>query len=184
MKYYFIISLLYICGCGVLPQGTTYIGEQRVFGKSFNKTFKTIQRDAQNWEPGWELGIAVQPHKDGRIKGIRVKNPTAGYVRLSVWDADTRQLIKTMNVNISDTVNYNLNVCEIPIIANKTYCISINVRKYYYYTLPFNPLPLHSSYISLLYSVYEESPYQRFPQNNVASVYHGLIDLDVDFKID
>jgi hypothetical protein len=180
----YLVIILSLVSCGVLPKGISYFGEERVFGKSFNKTFKTERRDAENWEPAWELGIAVQPHKDGRIKGIRVKNPTAGYVRLSVWDADTRQLIQTMNVNISDTVNYNLNVCEIPIIANKTYCISINVRKYYYYTLPFNPLPLHSSYISLLYSVYEETPYQRFPQNNVASVYHGLIDLDVDFKID
>ena len=130
------------------------------------------------------MGIAIQAHKDGRIKGIRIKNPTTGYVRLSVWDADARQLMQTMNVNISDTVNYNLNYCEVPIVAGKTYGITIYVRKYYYYTLPFNPLPLHSSYISLLYSVYEESPHQRFPQYNVPSVYHGLIDLDVDFKID
>ncbi|MCY7292200.1 MAG: DUF4082 domain-containing protein [Ferruginibacter sp.] len=178
----YVISICCLVGCGVLPKGISYVGEERVFGKSFNRTFTTLRRDAENWEPAWELGIAIKPQKDGRIKGIRIKNPTAGYVRLSVWDADTKLIIQTLNANISDTLNYNFIFCEIPITANKTYCISINVRKYYYYNLPFNPLPLNVNNISLLYSVYEETPYQRFPQNNVASVYHGLIDLDVDFK--
>jgi len=186
MLYRLIYGTTFFClvGCGVLPKGISYVGEERVFGKLFNRTFITLRRDAENWEPAWELGIAIQPQKDGRIKGIRLKNPTAGSVRLSVWDAETRQLIKTINANISDTVNYNFNFCEVPILANKIYCISINVRKYYYYNLPFNPLPLQASDIRLLYSVYEETPYQRFPQNNVPSVLHGLIDLDVDFKID
>ncbi len=184
MIRFVIILFLFFFGCGVLPKGTSYFGEDSIFGKSFNRTFETLRRDAENWAPAWELGIAIQPQKDGRIKGIRLKNPTAGYVRLSVWDADTKQLMQTINAHISDTVNYNFNYCEIPIVANKTYCISINVRKYYYYNLPFNPLPLQASNIRLLYSVYEETPYQRFPQNNVPSVYHGLIDLDVDFKID
>ena len=179
-----VLTIFCSTGCGVLNNGITYFGEERVFGKSFNRTYTTLRRDAQSWEPAWELGIAVKPQKDGRIKAIRIKNPTTGPVRLSIWDADTRQLMQTINATISDTLNYNFNYCEIQIRANKTYCISINVRKYYYYTLPFNPLPLNANNISLLYSVYEETPYQRFPQNNVASVYHGLIDLDVDFKTD
>lgn len=178
----FLLLLLSI-GCGVLPNGTSYLGEERIFGKSFNSTFRTEYREAGPRESAWELGIAIQPHKDGRIKGIRIKNPTLGYVRLSVWDADTRMLIQTMNVNINNTSDYNFVYCQIPIVANKTYCISINVLKYYYYILPFNPLPLHHPDVSLLYSVYEETPHQRFPQHNVPSVYHGLIDIDADFKI-
>ena len=104
-----LIGVVSICvaSCGVLPKGISYFGEDRVFGKSYNKTFKTLRRDAENWQPAWELGIAIQPHKDGRIKGVRIKNPTFGNVRLSVWDADTRQLLKTINVNINDTINYN-----------------------------------------------------------------------------
>ena len=179
-----VLTIFCSTGCGVLNNGITYFGEERIFGKSFNRTYTTLRRDAQSWEPAWELGIAVKPQKDGRIKAIRIKNPTAGPVRLSIWDEDTKQLMQTINATISDTLNYNFNYCEIQIRANKTYYISINVRKYYYYTLPFHPLPLNANNISLLYSVYEETPYQRFPQNNVASVYHGLIDLDVDFKTD
>lgn len=184
MLYRFIYMIIVFClvGCGVLNNGISYFGEESVFGKSFNRTFTTLRRDAERWEPAWELGIAVKPQKDGRIQAIRIKNPTAGPIRLSIWDAETRKLMQTINATISDTLNYNFNYCEIPITANKTYCISINVRKYYYYTLPFNPLLLNANNISLLYSVYEETPYQRFPQNNVTSVYHGLIDLDVDFK--
>jgi hypothetical protein len=180
-----ITALLFLTlqyGCAVLQKGTSYFGEERVFGKHFNNTYNTIYREAQNWEPAWELGVAFKPIKDGRIKAIRIKNPTKGQVRLSIWDADTRALLSTNIVTISDTVNYNKFIIELPITANKIYCTTINVRKYYYYNLPFDPLPLNTQDVSLLYSVYEETPYQRFPQQNVSSVYHGIIDLDMDFK--
>lgn len=183
MRLLCFLLLMGCYGCGVLPNGTSYFGEERIFGKMFNQTYPVQYREAEHRESAWELGIAIRPKKDGRIKGIRIKNPTLGYLRLSVWDADTRALIHTMNVNIDNTVEYNFAHCLIPIVANKTYCISINVLKYYYYTLPYNPLPVHSSDISLLYSVYEETPHQRFPQHTVSSVYHGIIDIDADFKI-
>ncbi len=183
MKYYSVLLSIFLCSCGVLQNGISYLGEERVFGKSFNRTYEVLRRDAEYWEPGWELGIAIQPHKEGRIKGFRIKNPTLGPIRLSVWDAETRTLVQTINVTNSDTLNYNLTNCEIPILAEKIYYITINVRKYYYYSLPYRPFSLENPDISFLYSVYEETPYQRFPQNIVASVYHGLIDLDVDFKI-
>lgn len=170
-------------GCTILPNGTSYFGAERIFGKSFENSLPILRRDAQHWEPGWELGIAVQPHRDGRIKGIRLKNPTLGYIRLSVWDAETRTVIKEFNVDNRDPYNENFIYCEIPIMAEKIYYVTINVKKYYYYELPYNNFNIGNPDIDFLYSVYEETPYQRFPQNNVSNIYHGLIDLDVDFKI-
>ncbi|MDN3588952.1 DUF4082 domain-containing protein [Pedobacter aquatilis] len=184
MNRLFLLLMIALSSCTVLKNGTSYLGEDRIFGKHFNRTFKTEYKEVDYRASAVELGIAIKPHKDGRIKGIRIKNPTKGYVRLSIWDADTRELIQSTNVNISDTVDYNFFYIQMPLIANKTYTISINVLKYYYYKLPFNPLPLHSNDVSLLYSVYEETPYQRFPGQNVASVYHGIIDIDAEFKID
>jgi len=182
MKYFLLLLLLILNSCGVLTNGVSYIGEERVFGKSFN-SFEIMRRDAQYWEPSWELGIAVQPHKDGRIKGIRLNNPTPGNIRLSIWDADTKIVLKTWNINNGDGLKSTLNFCELPILAEKTYYITINVRSYYYYELPYRSFSLDNPDITFLYSVYEETPYQRFPQNNVASIYHGLIDLDVEYKI-
>ncbi len=170
-------------GCTIFPNGTSYFGEERVFGKAFDSSFRILRRDANSWEPSWELGIAVQPHKDGRIKGIHLKNPMLGNIKLSVWDAETRMVLTAFNVDNRDPINDNFIYCEIPITAGKIYCVTINVRQYYYYELPFRPFSLDNPDISFLYSVYEETPYQRFPQNNVPNIYHGLIDLDVDFKI-
>lgn len=184
MKSFSILSLFFLMGCTILPNGTSYFGEDRVFGKTFDNSFPILRRDAEYWEPSWELGIAVQPHKDGRIKGIRLKNPTLGNIRLSVWDAEMRTVIKDFNVDNRNPINENFIYCEIPITAGKIYYVTINVRQYYYYELPYyRPISLDNPDISFLYSVYEETPYQRFPQNNVTNIYHGLIDLDVDFKI-
>lgn len=178
-----IITLILLSGCRILNSGTSYIGEERVFGKYFNHTFETHYRKAISGEANWELGIAFQPLGDGKIKGIRIKNPTQGPVRLSFWDADTRMLLQTFSHTISNNSEYNYGQYDIPLKANKTYCITINVGEYYYYALPFEPLPITFNKVKLLGSVYEESPYQRFPQYTVTNVFHGLIDLDIDFKI-
>ena len=73
-------------GCGVLQNGVSYFGEERVFEKYFGNAPEIIRRDAEYGESSWELGIAVKPHKDGRIKGVRIYNPTSGNIRLSIWD--------------------------------------------------------------------------------------------------
>lgn len=185
MKKHFALAILLLCftGCGVLKNGTTYFGEERVFGKWFNKTYPTLSREAQMGESNWELGIAFMPHKAGRIKAVRIKNPTKGSVRLSLWDADTRALLKTFDYGIYDTENYNMRLYEFPLEANKKYCITINVHKYFYQRLPLTPLPLKLQDITLLSSVYEETPYQRFPQQAANDVLHGLIDLDIDWIV-
>ena len=183
MKYFLIILTLILNSCGVLQNGVSYVGEERVFEEYFDNSFQILRRDAEYWQPSWELGIAVQPHKDGRIKGIRIKNPTVGNIRLSVWDAEKRTVIQSFNVRNTDAFNENFIFCEIPISAEKIYYFTINVRQYYYYELPYRPFILINPDISFLYSVFEATPYQKFPQNNISDIYHGLIDLDVDFKI-
>lgn len=173
MKNFLLLLLLILNSCGVLQNGVSYFGEERVFERAFDNSFPILRRDAQYREPSWELGIAVKPHKDGRINGIRIYNPTPGNIRVSIWDEETKTLIKSWNFNNGDGMKSTFNFCELPILAEKTYYITINVRQYYYYELPYRPLTLDNSDISFLYSVYEETPYQRFPQNKVPSIFHG-----------
>ncbi len=175
--------LLIISGCAVLQNGVSYWGEDKVFSKSWRGN-ATYIRAAQGREPGWELGIAFIPHKDGRISGVWLKNPTAGTVPVSIWDADTRQLIQTIQCTIADTVNYNHFFLQqhLQISAGKKYCITVNVTRYYYHTLPYNNLPLQLTNCTLVSSVYEETYYPRFPQNEINNVVHGLVDIDLEVK--
>jgi hypothetical protein len=185
MKFYInIFFVITFVSCGVLPKGgVSYFGEEKVFSKQL-KSYPTTKRVAQGREPGWELGIAFIPHKEGRIKGVWLKNPTLGAVPVSIWDADTKQLIKTLQFTINDTLSYNHFILSDPILlqAEKKYCITVNVTKYYYYTLQFSTLPIQLNNCSLVNSVYEETYYQRYPQYEINNVVHGLIDVDLDWK--
>ncbi|MBP6430798.1 MAG: DUF4082 domain-containing protein [Ferruginibacter sp.] len=184
MKFYSII--LFVCAfssCNILPKGISYIGTEKFFFKSY-KNYPVLQREAQGREPGWELGFAFTPHKEGRISGIWIKNPTKATLPVTIWDADTKQVIQTFQFTIADSINNNHFVLTEPImlVAQKKYCITINVTKYYYYNLPFETLPLQLNSCTLNNSVYEETYYQRYPQFEINNVVHGLIDVDLDWK--
>ena len=184
--YHCVFVFLILCGCSVLPKGgTSYSGEDRVFSKSFS-FLKTEYRQAQGREPGWELGIAFQCHKDGRIKGVHIKNATKGKVPLTIWNANSRKIIFQMQANLDGSTAYNHIFLEktIPVIKGGKYCITINVTQYFYYIMPYNQLPLIANNITLLSSVYEESYYPRYPQFEITEVLHGLIDLDMQWVIE
>lgn len=183
LDVFIIIAIL--CGCSVLPKGgTSYVGEDKVFSKSFS-FYKTEYRQAQGREPGWELGIAFQCHKAGRIKGLHIKNPTKGMVPVTIWDADTRQIIFQLQANLDGSNAYNHIYLEkpIPVEAGRKFCITINVTQYFYHVMPLNQLPMDANNITLLGSVYEESYFPRYPQFEVREVLHGLIDLDMQWVV-
>lgn len=178
-----LFILLIACGCGVLQNGVSYSGEEKVFSKSWRGNATNI-RVAQGREPGWEMGFSFITNKEARLKGIWIKNPTAGALPVNIWDANTKQLLHSFRFTMGDTVNYNHFILQqpVPLAANKKYCITINVTKYYYHNLPFTVLPMQVNNCTLLSSVYEETYYQRYPQYEINNIVHGLIDMDLDFK--
>jgi len=184
MKYYFLIALLFaLSSCGVLQNGISYAGEEKIFSKSWRGN-TTSKRGASGREPGWELGFSFMCTRESRLKGVWIKNPSRGNVPVSMWDADSKQLVHSFQFNISDTLNYNHIVLQQPValMANKKYCISINVTSYYYQPLTFSNLPIQANNCTMLSSVYEETHYQRYPQFELNNIVHGLIDIDLDFK--
>lgn len=187
-NFFYLLLFSYVIvftSCGMLPKGgTSYAGEDRVFSKSFS-FYKAEYRQAQGREPGWELGIAFQCHKAGRIKGLHIKNPTKGSVPITIWDADSRQIIYQLQASLDGSNAYNRIYLEkpIPVEAGRKYCISINVTQYYYHVMPLNQLPMDANNITLLSSMYEDSHYTRYPQFEVRDVLHGLIDLDMQWVV-
>ena len=175
-----IVSLFY--NCTILKNGNSYNGEEGIFAKIFNQ-YPTEYRSVEDGEPNFELGIEFKPHKNGRIRGIRIKNPQTGNLRLSLWDANEQKLLDTYMFNNNNPSKYNFGYFQIPVKANKTYCLTINVRQYYYHILTFDKLPLNLQEISLTNSVYAEGIYQRYPEFKVDNVLHGLIDLDFEWEV-
>lgn len=169
--------------CTILQNGVSYFGEEGIFAKSFTQ-YPIEYRKVAYGEPNFELGIEFKPHKNGRIRGIRIKNPLTGHLRLSLWDADEKKLINTYTFNNGNPGKYNFGYFQIPVKANKTYCLSINVRQYYYHILTFDKLPLNLPEISLSNSVYAEGKYQRYPEFKIDNILHGLIDLDFEWEIE
>lgn len=181
-----VFLLLMICsiffGCTILKNGISYNGEEGIFAKHFTQ-YVSEYRKVEDGEPNFELGIEFKPHKSGRIKGIRIKNPQTGNLRISLWDADEKKLLNTYIYNNGDPRKYNFGYFQIPVQANKTYCLTINVGEYYYHVLTFDRLPLNLQEISLISSVYAEGKYQRYPEFRVDNVLHGLIDLDFEWEV-
>lgn len=180
-----LLAVTIIClflSCTVLKNGISYNGEEGIFAKTFNQ-YPAEYRKVEYGEPNLELGIEFRPHKNGRIRGIRIKNPQTGNLRISLWDADEKKLINTYTYNNGNPSKYNFGYFQIPVKANKTYCLTINVREYYYHILTFDRLPLKLQEISLISSVYAEGKYQRYPEFSVNNVLHGLIDLDFEWEI-
>lgn len=177
-----VIASLFF-GCTILKNGISYFGEEGIFAKSFSH-YPIEYRKVEYGEPNFELGIEFKPHKNGRIKGIRIKNPQTGNLRLSLWDADEKKLLNTYTFNNGDPRKYNFGYFQIPVKANKTYCLTINVRAYYYHVLNFDRLPLTLPEISLINSVYAEGKYQRYPEFKIDNLIHGLIDLDFEWEIE
>ena len=181
-----LISILAIAAtlisCTVLKNGISYNGEQGIFAKHYVQ-YPAEYRKVEYGEPNFELGIEFRPHKNGRIRGIRFKNPQTGNLRISLWDANEKKLLNTYTYNNSNPSKYNFGYFQIPLQANKTYCLTINVREYYYHILTFDKLPLILPEITLTRSVYSEGIYQRYPEYMVDNVIHGLIDLDFDWEV-
>ncbi len=146
-----------------------------------------LNRERQNREPGWELGIAFSPKIDGRITALRIKNPTIGQVPVTLWDADTQQIIYSTSINLNSNEDFIRLLLPTPIlvVANKKYCLTINVEKYYYFQENnfFNGIVPENTHFNFLGSVFIESQYQQFPIHFTNNIIHGLVDIDAQWKI-
>ncbi|RYY69627.1 MAG: DUF4082 domain-containing protein [Chitinophagaceae bacterium] len=184
MKYCLVVGLIIlISGCGVLQNGVSYSGEDKIFTRKW-KEGKLLKRIAYGREPGWELGFSFITTKESRLRGIWIQNPVKANIPVSIWDATTKQLLHSFSFRITDTLQYNHFILQqpVPLEANRKYCISMNVTGYYYQPLLFAAFPFAANNCSMISSVYEETHYPRYPSFEMNNLIHGLMDIDLDFK--
>lgn len=192
-KFLLLLFLSQLMGCVVIPStsnsgGTDgwQWGEEQIFSKNW-KNKKLLIRERQNREPGWELGIAFSPKIDGRITAFRIKNPTIGQVPITLWDADTQQIIYSTSFNNNLNQDFFRYLLSNPILvnANKKYYLTINVEKYFYFqdNIFLNGIVIENTHFNFLGSVFKETQYQQFPTHFTNDVIHGLVDIDAQWKV-
>lgn len=55
--------------------------------------------------------------------------------KVFIWDAGDKKLLNTYTFNNGNPCKYNYGYFQIPLQANKAYCLTVNVKQYYYHVL-------------------------------------------------
>ncbi|MBI3719218.1 MAG: DUF4082 domain-containing protein [Sphingobacteriales bacterium] len=145
-----------------------------------------------------EYGIVFQSSKKGIITGLGVRMPLAGEkYTVSLWDYDTKQLLKQYEVNNIITSGFNYIDMEvrsetIAIAANKKYVASVFVKAagqpqpwpYYYMLKPgagsaLNYIPFTRGSLTCVGTQFTRNATPSFPDQQVlhADIMNGLCDI-------
>jgi len=180
-----------------------YYGPQEELVQTFirNNSMVTVNEDTASEMPR-EEGFVFQSSKNGLITALGVNMPyVSGTYTVSLWDYDTRQLLKQYPISIAIKgfgfayVDLEAISETIPIVADKKYVVSVFIKTIglekwpYYYLLmkggnnsAVNFLPFTQGSLTLLngQTLLTSSP--AFPENMVyhMDILNGLCD--VGFK--
>ncbi len=78
MKYFLPIFIITFFSCGMLQNGVSYSGQDKLFSKYWQGN-PIYTRAAYGREPDWELGFAFKTNKHARLKGVWIKKPNRRY---------------------------------------------------------------------------------------------------------
>lgn len=171
--------------------------EQLVAGYITTNPSVTILSDSARDLPV-ENGIVFQSSKKGIITGLGVRMPMAGKIyTVSLWDYDTKQLLKQYDVTNVITSGFNYIDMEvksetIAITANKKYVASVFVKASgqpqpwpYYYMVKsgigsaLNYIPFTQGSLTCVGTQFTRNATPSFPDQQVlhADIMNGLCDI-------
>ena len=166
--------------CTVINSGVSYSGVENYFERSLYGSGLPLKIATTG---PWELGLSFVAHKDGIIKAINIKNPEIGRKRVSIWETNNRVLMATYEFKTDSDKDFQKNLINFKIEKGKTYTISFNAKNYYYHELLFQKLPMSDDHLTLLSTNFAQGTWQQFPDQQIDSIIHGLIDIDFQWVI-
>lgn len=129
-----------------------------------------------NWDPAltMEIGYGFTPKVNGVITSIELKLPFVhGSTDVHIWDADTRNLIRTetLNMALAHTI-IKKNISAVNLIANKKYLISVETNYWYRYQKS-DPLKVSFPYTAgnINYNYAASSARDICPDKNLSETY-------------
>lgn len=136
-------------------------------------------------ELNYETGLEFTPLVKGKINTIIIKSPdTNSAMRVTIWDATTKTVLRTEIVNIT-TVNTNItkNISPLTLEKNKLYAITFSSNDYFLYRRPGNTdanYPVTSGNIRIERHLDSIQTEQTYPTNFPTNYYSG--DLTFNFQ--
>jgi hypothetical protein len=138
-----------------------------------------------------EMGYKFYSSRDGVITALGCMMPYSGNVQVTLWDYDTKKVIRTTQL-FTDSANFVYkDVPSLNIEANKRYVISINTfadeatRRYYALTWSDsrNYLPFSQGHISIEKSLFKVSQNSVFPTVESANnIMYGIADFKINYQ--
>lgn len=138
-----------------------------------------------------ELGYKFSSSKAGKITQLGCLYPVKGNVLVSLWDFDTKVLLATTTVSITDITKFAYtNIPSIDITANKSYVISINTNivngldKPIYKAKKVNGaavFPFAVGNINFENALYKSSTIVAFPTNATNQFILGIADFVIEY---
>jgi hypothetical protein len=127
----------------------------------------------------YELGLKFTSSLSGKVTKIKVKTPSTGSKRVSLWRASDGALLGTYFVNATSTTEFSAADVNIAISGGQQYVISVNLDRYYR-NWEGTMFPANSGSITILSSQYKGGAAQVFPNavQNITDGVFGLIDFD------
>ena len=175
-----ILTLLLLVQCNAIGPGISYSSTENYFENALDGTGLPLKYSTTG---PWELGLTFVAHKNGVIKSINIKNPELGNKRVSIWDTNNRVLITSFEYRTDSDKFYQKNLLNFKVEKGRTYTISFNATKYYYYELFFKKLPMSDDNLTLLSTNFTPGTWQQLPDKQIDNIIHGLIDIDFEWEI-
>ncbi len=127
----------------------------------------------------YELGVKFTSSLSGKITKLKVKTPSTGNKRISLWRVSDGSLVGTYFVNATSTTEFSFTDVSISITGGQQYVLSVNLDRYYR-NWTADMFPVTNGSITLLTSMYEGGAAQVFPDAapNVTGGVFGLLDFD------
>lgn len=126
----------------------------------------------------FELGYEFKTFKNGKITAFNVRIPDSEEIRVTLWDAETEEIIYTEYVQTTADLISTIEINPINIISGKNYVISLNTNDYYAFNDNGNQIfPTETNDVFILNYRVKTSTIQQFPSFSSESSYLGVVDI-------
>ncbi len=126
----------------------------------------------------FELGYEFKSFKNGKITALGVRVPDNDTYRVTLWNVDTEEILKTVDVISTSGLLSFEDIEPINIESGITYFVSINTNDYYVFNDDGNVMfPVESDNILVMGYAVKPGFNQFLPTQLIKTSYLGMVDI-------
>lgn len=126
----------------------------------------------------FEAGYKFKSFKNGKITALGVRVPNNETYRVTLWNADSEEIIETIDVNSTSGLLSFEDIDPIDIVSGTEYFVSVNTNDYYMFDDGGNQVfPIENDNILILGYSSKLGTSQFLPTQLVKVAYLGMVDV-------